>query len=75
MVAADVPIEYIIRDGNKLILNTRSAKALEGAGIPRAQWTPRNVTGDAAAEARLDGQLHRNGLSSKGTPTVTPRRR
>ena len=38
MSSADVPIQYIVRDGTTLILNTRSAQALEQAGIPRAQW-------------------------------------
>ncbi len=52
--------------------NTRSAQALEAAGIPRAQWNALNLTGDAAAEARLTGQLQRNGLTSQGMPTVTP---
>jgi hypothetical protein len=68
----DVPIEYIVRDGNTLILNTRSAQALERAGIPRSQWHAVNMTGDAAAEARLTGQLQRNKLTSRGTPTVRP---
>jgi RHS repeat-associated protein len=75
MGAADVPVQYIIRDGNALMLNTRSAQALEAAGIPRGQWNAINVTGDAAAEARLTGQLQRNGLGSQGTPTVTPGKR
>jgi hypothetical protein len=30
------------------------------------------MTGDAAAEARLAGQLQRNNLTTAGTPTVTP---
>lgn len=68
----DVPIQYIVRDGQALILNTRSAQALEQAGIPRSQWYAVNMTGDAAAEARLGGQLQRNNLTSQGTPTVTP---
>jgi hypothetical protein len=70
MSVDDVPIEYIIRDGNTLILNTRSAQALTRAGIPRSQWRAVNMTGDAAAEARLSGQLQRNGLSSQGTPNT-----
>lgn len=45
MTAADVPIDYIIRDNNVLILNTRSAAALERAGIPRSEWTAKNRTG------------------------------
>jgi len=69
---ADVPVEYIVKDGNTLILNTRSAQALEQAGIPRSEWNAVNMTGDAAAEARLAGQLQRNGLTSEGTPTVRP---
>lgn len=70
--ATEVPVEYIIRDGNTLILNTRSAQALEQAGIPRAQWNAVNVTGNIEAEARLTMQLTRNRLTSAGTPTVRP---
>ncbi|HEY8749540.1 MAG TPA: hypothetical protein VIM11_16270 [Tepidisphaeraceae bacterium] len=70
----DVPVQYIVREGNSLILNTRSAQALEQAGIPRSQWNAVNMTGDAGAEARLTGQLQRNGLTSQGTSTVAPTR-
>ena len=66
----DVPIEVIVRDGNTLILNTRSATALAEAGVPRSAWNVVNVSGDAAAQARLTAQLARNGLTSAGTPTV-----
>ncbi len=66
LTTADVPIYNIVRDGNTLILNTRSAQALQRAGIPRSQWNAVNVTGDAAAEARLTGQLQRNNLTSSG---------
>lgn len=66
----DVPIEYAVRDGNTLILNTRSAMALEKAGIPRSNWNAINVTNDAAAQARLSGQLERNGLTSAGADSV-----
>jgi hypothetical protein len=67
---SEVPVQYIVRDGNKLILNTRSAQALEQAGVARSQWNAVNMTGDAASEARLSAQLRRNGLTSEGTPTV-----
>ena len=70
----DVPVQYIVRDGNTLILNTRSAQALEQAGIPRSQWNAVNMTGDAGAEGRLTTQLGNNGLTSQGTPTVRPSR-
>jgi RHS repeat-associated protein len=69
---SDVPIQYIVKDANTLILNTRSAQALEQAGIPRGQWNAIDMTGDAAAQVRLAAQLQRNGLTSQGIPTVTP---
>jgi RHS repeat-associated protein len=72
MSPSDVPIQYIVRDGNTLILNTRSAQALEQAGIPRAQWNAVNMTGDPAAELRLTNQLQSNGLTSQGISTVLP---
>lgn len=56
----------IVRDGNTLVLNTRSAQALERAGIPSDQWNLVNRTGERDFEARLDGQLDRNGLGSDG---------
>lgn len=56
--------------GGALILNTRSAQALEEAGVPRSQWSVSDMTGDAGAEDRLSGQLTRNGLDSRGTSTV-----
>lgn len=71
---SDLPIEYIVRDGNTLILNTRSAQALQQANIPRSQWRAVNMTGDSAAEARLTGQLRRNRLTTEGTPTTRPSR-
>jgi hypothetical protein len=67
---ADVPIEYLIRDGNTLILNTRSAVALEMAGIPRSRWNAVNMTGNMGAELRLTDQLENNGLTSEGTNIV-----
>lgn len=70
--ASDVPIDYIIRNGNTLILNTRSAQALTRAGIPRSQWNAVNRTGEAAFEARLSGQLSRNKLTDEGVKTVRP---
>jgi hypothetical protein len=72
MNVTDVPVQYIVRDGNTLILNTRSAQALEQAGIPRSQWNAVNMTGNADAELRLTTQLQNNGLTSQGTPTIRP---
>lgn len=70
MKPGQVPVQYIVRDGQTLILNTRSAQALERAGIPRARWNAVNKTGDALAEARLTDQIRRNNTPSTGFPTV-----
>jgi len=70
MKASDVPIDFIIRNGNTLILNTRSAQALTRAGIPRSKWNAVNRTGQKDFEGRLSGQLRRNRLTDKGTSSV-----
>jgi hypothetical protein len=72
MSPSDVPIEVINRGGNSLILNTRSAQALMRAGIPRSEWDVVNMTGNSAAEARLSGQLARNGLGDSGYGSPMP---
>lgn len=69
---ADLPVEYIVRDGNTLILNTRASQALTQAGIPRSQWNAIDRTGDALFEELLTGQLSRNKLTSEGISTVRP---
>lgn len=52
-----------------------SASALAVPHLGGVRWKAVNMTGNAAAEARLTGQLQQNGLSSQGTPTITPGRR
>jgi RHS repeat-associated protein len=66
----DVPIDYIVRNGNTLMLNTRSAQALEAAGIPRSAWNAVNRTGQDFYENLLTGQLQRNNLTSAGIDAV-----
>ena len=68
---AQVPVNYIIRGGQAIILNTRSAKALEAAGIPRSQWNGVNRTGHPLFERLLNGQLMRN----PGAPVDAVQRR
>jgi len=70
MKPSDVPIDYIMRDGRPLILNTRSSQALEAAGVPRSQWNAVNRTGQDFYEGQLNGQLSRN----PGGPFDTVRR-
>jgi len=69
---SEIPIDYVVRDGNTLILNTRSSQALIQANIPRNQWNAVNRTGQQLYEDLLTGQLKRNNLSSVGVPTVRP---
>ncbi len=66
LTTADVPINVVVRGGNTLILNTRSAQALTRAGIPRSDWNVIDRTGDSEYEDLLDGQLARNGLDDTG---------
>lgn len=44
-------------------LNTRTATAIDRAAVPRSQFNVVDQTGNAAAEARLSGQLERNGFT------------
>jgi hypothetical protein len=66
----DLPIDFIVRDGNTLMLNTRSAQALEAAGVPRSAWNAVNRTGQDFYENLLTGQLQRNNLTSTGIDAV-----
>ena len=67
---SDLPVEYIVRGGNTLILNTRTSQVLIQAGIPRNQWRVINKTGNALSEELLTGQLTRNKLTSEGVAIV-----
>jgi predicted PhzF superfamily epimerase YddE/YHI9 len=67
-----IPVNIINRGSNQLILNTRTAQALERAGIPRSQWNAVNQSGNAQFEAMLDAQLGRNQLGPSGTMLTFP---
>ncbi|WP_247681890.1 RHS repeat-associated core domain-containing protein [Paenibacillus sp. Marseille-P2973] len=68
--ASDLPVEYLMRDGNKLLINTRSSLALKRAGIPESEWTFVNRTGDSYFEIKITERLAKNGLTSAGTDTI-----
>ena len=67
----DIPVDYVVRNGKTLILNTRTAAALERAGIPRSEWNAVDQTGSSLFEQLVSDQLQRNELGYEGTPTVT----
>ncbi len=55
-------IDYITKAGRTYIVNTRSAMALQRAGISRSQWKVLNRTGMKVYEDRVAAQLARNGM-------------
>jgi hypothetical protein len=44
---SQLPIDYVVEGGAKVILNTRTSAALQRAGIPRSQWYGIDQTGKA----------------------------
>ena len=68
--SSQVPIDVVVRQGNTLILNTRSALALERAGVPRTAWSVTDRTGMDFFERALTAQLRNNRLSDLGTAAV-----
>ena len=66
----DLPIDVIVREGNTLILNTRSSVTLTKAGVSRNHWNIVNRTGQELYENLLNGQLQRNNLTNVGTYTI-----
>ena len=65
-----VPVGYIVRDGNNLIVNTRSSLALRQAGVPQKRWKLINMTGDYEVEQQMTRRLRRNRLTSEGTDVL-----
>ncbi|MER9651726.1 hypothetical protein [Mesorhizobium sp. M0199] len=61
--ATDIAVEIGNLNGKSYIMNTRTATALERAGIPRSQWSLIDKTKDKAAMDRLRAQLARNEIS------------
>jgi RHS repeat-associated protein len=66
----EIPVEVVIKDGNTLVVNTRSSLALQRAGIPIERWNVIDRTGNATVEADLADRLARNGLGWGGTDTL-----
>ena len=63
---SQIKLDYVVREGNKLILNTRKSQSLIRTGVPRSAWVGVNRTGQFLYEGLLTGQLTRNGLTSAG---------
>ncbi len=73
--ASQLPVDFVVKDGIKLILNTRTSAALTRAGVPRSQWYGRDVTGtrvpglgQTTFDELAEAQLRNNNLGPQGTP-------
>lgn len=66
----DIPVNYVEREGYRVIENTRSSTTLYEAGIPEARWNLVNQTGNRAVESRIDSHLETNYLPSTGTNKI-----
>ncbi len=67
--AANLPIDYVIRNNQMYFLNTRSIAALKEAGIPRSQW----VFNNQSTVPRFEKNLSNNLRGSSGFDQVTNR--
>jgi RHS repeat-associated protein len=76
---SEVPVDYVIINNTKVILNTRTSTALTRAGVPMSQWSGINKTGMKVPGG--DGetfddlarqQMKRNKIEPVGT-SVRPR--
>ena len=55
-----IPVNFLVSDGQQIILNTRTARALRRAGIPRSEWNAINQTSDEFFWGLFEGQQSRN---------------
>jgi len=60
---SQVPLDYVVIDGQKVISNTRSSTALINADIPKSQWYGVDKTGKIAYDDITFDQLVRNQLN------------
>jgi hypothetical protein len=68
--ASELPVDIVVRGGQTLAVNTRSALALTRAGVPTSEWTLVNRTGDAFFENLVTERLARNGLTDLGSDVI-----
>ena len=59
---ASVEVNFVVRDGVRVVANTRTAVALQRAGIKRSKWNWVDRTGVGRWEKRVDKALERSKL-------------
>ncbi|PVZ40277.1 DUF6861 domain-containing protein [Pseudomonas sp. CC120222-01a] len=72
---SQVPLDYVMVDGRKVIANTRSSTALINAGIPKAEWYGVNKTGVIAYDNITFDMLVRDQLEKNYGGSIEKARR
>ena len=70
-----VPVDYVVVDGQKVILNSRTSRALLDADVPRSEWYGQDRTGQKVPdmdEITFDDLARRQTEKNKLPPTGTP---
>ena len=67
---AKVPVEFVNRGSNSLIVNTRSSLALMRGGIPQSLWNLIDKTDDPLIQDKITNRLAQNGLTDSGTDVI-----
>jgi RHS repeat-associated protein len=70
LTVQQVPVQYVVKDGVQLIVNTRSSLALQRAGISREQWVMLDKSAVPEIQARISQRLIDNNLTTSGTSTL-----
>jgi len=60
----DITVDFVDRNGTRVLADTRTSVALERAGIPQKDWNLIDRTGDAFTESRVTDAMARNGLEA-----------
>jgi len=71
--ADDIPVEFITKGKNQIIVNTRTSEALKRADVDRSAWNAVDRTDDAVTMSRVNKNLRESGLDDSGATTVTSR--
>jgi hypothetical protein len=77
----DIPLNYVMQNGEKVILNSRTSVALQRAGIPMKDWVGVNQTGKVAYTTAEEGAVtfdelakrQLKGAEPSATPPVNPK--
>ncbi|MBP6863170.1 MAG: hypothetical protein KBC57_12555 [Neisseriaceae bacterium] len=70
-----VPLDYVVIDGKRVISNIKSSTALINADIPKSQWFGNNKTGVNAYDKVTFDELVRNQLNKNYNGSVDKARR